>query len=564
MPARLSPRVGRETETEVTGITGGKLLVDQLAEIGVRRVFGVPGESYLEVLDALRDSSLTYVVCRQEGGAAYMAEAQAKLTGRGGVCLVTRGPGATNALVGLHTARQDATPVVLLVGLIPRGFRGREAFQEIDLTGTFGGTAKLVETIDSAERIPEQLVRAFAVAESGRPGPVVLGLPEDMLREQVAAVPLPPVPAPRSAVGPEELAELDGLLVGSTRPLVILGGSPWTDEATRQVQRWAERRQLPVAASWRSHDRIDHDSPSYVGALGLGRSPALADYVAKADLLIALGAPLGDLTTDGYRLVEPAATVVEVLSYPEVTGQTYVPRLRILASPVKFAAAVGERPGLAGPWAAGTERLRAGQLRWRAPAPDGDELDLVAVFDQLRAELPRDALITWGAGNHSRWPQRQIPLHAYPSLLAPRSGSMGYGVPAAVAAALEFPGRRVVSVAGDGCFLMNGQEISTAAAHGAAPVILVVNNGSYGTIRAHQERHHPGRVSGTQFPRADFACYTRAFGGYGEVVKRTEDFLPALRRAFQAGTVAVLDLRVATERLGPGLTVADLRDARGG
>jgi acetolactate synthase-1/2/3 large subunit len=549
----------------VTAVTGGRLLVDQLAKLGVRRVFGVPGESYLEVLDALRDGPVRYVVCRQEGGAAYMAEAHAKLTGRAGVCLVTRGPGATNALVGLHTARQDATPVVLLVGLIPRGFRGREAFQEIDLAATFGGTAKLVETVDDADRIPEQLVRAFAAAEAGRPGPVVLGLPEDMLTDQTEATSLPPVPAPRAAVGSDALAELDRLLAAAERPVVVLGGGPWTQDATERLRAWAERRALPVAAAWRSHDRIDHDSPSYVGALGLGRAPALAEYLTKADLVITVGAPLGDLTTDGYRLLEttgPAApALVEVLDYPEPPGRTFVPTLRILAAPVTFAAEVADRPGAPGPWAADTERLRAAHLHWRSPAPDDDELDLVTVLDQLRAELPRDAIVTWGAGNHTRWPQRQLPLHGYPSLLAPRSGSMGYGVPAAVAAALEFPERRVVCVSGDGCFLMSGQEVSTATAYGAAPVILVVNNGSYGTIRAHQERRHPGRVSGTEFPRADFACYARAFGGYGEVVKRTEEFRPALHRAFDAGTVAVLDLRVPTERLGPGVTVADLREA---
>jgi acetolactate synthase-1/2/3 large subunit len=328
------------------------------------------------------------------------------------------------------------------------------------------------------------------------------------------------------------------------------------------VRSWAERHRLPVAASWRSHDRIDHDTPSYVGALGLGRAPALAEYLGKADLVLMLGAPLNDLTTDGYRLLDRGAgapTLVEVLDYPEFAGRTFVPTLRILATPTGFAEAVADRAGEPGPWAADTEQLRAAHLEWREPAPDGDELDLVRVFELVRAELPRDALITWGAGNHSRWPQRQLPLHGYPALLAPRSGSMGYGAPAAVAAALEFPGRRVLSIAGDGCFLMNGQEISTAVAHGAAPVILVVNNGSYGTIRAHQERHHPGRVSGTDVPRADFAAYARAFGGHGEVVTRTEEFPPALRRAFDAGTVAVLDLRVHSERLGPGVTVADLR-----
>jgi acetolactate synthase-1/2/3 large subunit len=545
--------------------TGGRILVDQLHRHGVRMAFCVPGESYLAALDALHGSPIRLVVCRHEGGAAYMAEAYGKLTGDPGVCFVTRGPGAANALVALHTAHQDATPLVLFVGLVPRGHRDRFAFQEIDLRATFGSHAKLVETIDDAARIPEHVARAFAAARSGRPGPVVLGLPEDMLTDEVAVADADPIPVPEGAVSDAELVRLHDLLTAAERPIVVAGGGRWTARAVRGLQEWAERWALPVAVDFRCQDLIDNDSPSYVGPLGYGRDDRLAARLRDADLVICVGCPPGDVLTDGFELLtpRPGRTLVQVLPYADVPGLTHRPDLAILASPEAFATAVGDLlPGGPPAWLAETERARAEHLAYRTPVPEGDALDLNAVYGELAAALPEDAIITFGAGNHALWAQRFLPYRAYPAQLAPRNGSMGYGVPAAIAAALLFPERRVISVAGDGCFLMNGQELATAIATGAAPVILVHNNGTYGTIRQHQERTYPGRVSGTDLVNPDFAAYARAFGAHGETVERTADFGPALRRALGSGKAAVIDLRMDPGRLAPGTTVAGLRAAR--
>jgi len=539
--------------------TGGRILVDQLQRHAVRHVFCVPGESYLGALDALHDSAIETVVCRQEGGAAYMAEAYGKLTGRPGVCFTTRAPGAANALVGVQTAAEDATPMVLFVGLVPRGHRDRAAFQEFDPRGVFGTVAKLVETVDDAARVPEYVARAFATACSGRPGPVVLGLPEDMLADAAAVADADPLPVAEGAVAVEERDRLARLLADALRPLVVLGGSRWTSGARADVREWAQRWSLPVAVDFRCQDLIDDDAPVYAGPLGYGRDDRLAARLAAADLVIAVGAPLGDVATDGYAALSGQA-VVQVLPYGDVPGQAYAPRMAILAAPSAFGMAVRDlAPDAAVPWHAETEKARAEYLAYAAPVHDDDALDLGAVFGVLRDRLDDDAIVTFGAGNHAIWAQRFLRYGRFPSQLAPRNGSMGYGVPAAVAAALTYGNRRVVSVAGDGCFLMNGQELATAVAYGAAPLILVLSNGQYGTIRQHQERAHPGRVSGTALVNPDFAAYARAFGAYGEVVARTEEFAPALDRALASGGPAVLDLRVSPERLGPGVTVADVR-----
>ncbi|MGW0811858.1 thiamine pyrophosphate-dependent enzyme [Streptomyces viridiviolaceus] len=544
--------------------TGGQVLIDQLVVHGVDTVYGVPGESYLAALDALHDSAVRMVVCRHEGGAAYMAEAHGKLTGRPGVCFTTRGPGATNALVALHTAHQDATPLVLFIGLVPRGHTDRAAFQELDLRGTFGASAKLVETIDDAARIPEHVARAFAVASSGRPGPVVLGLPEDMLTDTARVADAIPLPIPDGAVSPGELTALSDLLSDAERPLVLLGGSRWTPRARSDVRDWAEVWSLPVAVDFRCQDLIDNEAEIYVGHLGYGRDDALADRVRAADLLLCVGTAPGDVASDGYTLLPHDGTgprLVQVLPEAQPPGVLHPAALTVLAAPEAFGAAIRTlRPSAPVRWAVRTKQDRAAHLAFRTPEPDGDSLDLGAVFTALDARLPADAVVTFGAGNHAIWAQRFLRYREGGRQLAPRNGSMGYGIPAAVAAALTHPGRRVVSVAGDGCFLMNGQELATAVAEGAAPLILVLDNSAYGTIRQHQEQTYPGRVSGTALGNPDFAAYARAFGAHGETVTTTAEFGPALERALNCGRAALIQLKVTEGRLAPGVTVASLRE----
>lgn len=522
--------------------SGGRVLVAQLEEHGVTTAFCVPGESYLDVLDALYDSPIRLVVCRQEGGAAYMAEADARMSGGCGICLVTRGPGAANALIAVHTAWQDRTPLVLFVGLVPRAERDRETFQEFDLSGVFGTTAKWVVTIDQAERIPELLARAFLVARSGRPGPVVVGLPEDMLRDQVSAADAEPFDVPTGAIGADPVTEA---LRGSRSPLVVLGGAPWTAAATHGVQAWAQRWELPVALDFRHQDLIDNESPSYVGWFGYGRDDQVARAMTESDVIIAVGSPLGDVSTDGWSLVDPRTKIVSVLPDPEGHAAIHRPHKRMLASPEAFAEVVENLPAPdSRPWAARTQALRD-RLEWfRTPQPTGERLDLGLVIGELGKRLPPDAVVTFGAGNYAVGPQRYLSYRRFGSQLAPRNGSMGYGLPAGIAAAIRYPGRRVVTLAGDGCFLMNGHELATAVAEGVAPVIVVVNNGSYGTIREHQEKRHPGRVSGTSLVNPDFAALARAFGGWGEVVESTDQAPAAFDRAFAAGVPAVVELRL--------------------
>jgi acetolactate synthase-1/2/3 large subunit len=543
--------------------TGGEVVIGQLLRHGVRRVFCVPGESYLPVLDALYDAPIELVVCRQEGGAAFMAEAHGKLTSRPGVAMVTRGPGAANAMPGVHTAFQDATPLVLFVGLVPRSHRHRRAFQEIDLGGMFGSMAKLVETVDDATRLPEQVARAFAVAASGRPGPVVVGLPEDMLSQVVDVPDADPVPISEGGVHDEELARLGGLLSAARRPLVLLGGNRWTAGAVRDVRKWAERWSLPVATDFRCQDRIDNDSPSFIGRLGFGRDERLARTLAEADLLVTVGTTLGDVATDGFRAVDPRdhPPIVQVTPYDDMTGAAYRPAQVILAAPAAFGAALRESAPAGPPvWQELTIRAHRQYLEHRTAEPEGDEVDLGVVYATLAGRLPRDMLVTCGAGNYAIWPQRFLVYRDFPAQLAPRNGAMGYSVPSGVAAALEHPGRTVVTVAGDGCFLMNGQELATAVAAGARLIVIVVNNAMYGTIRMHQERHYPGRVVGTDLGEVDFAAYARALGAHGERVTRTEQFGPALERALDAGRPALIELRVTSRRLAPGRTVSDIRE----
>jgi len=546
--------------------TGGRILVDQLRIHGAELAFGVPGESYLAVLDALHDApGIRYIVCRQEGGAAMMADAYGKLTGRPGICLVTRGPGATNASAGLHIAAQDSTPMILLIGQVGRGEQEREAFQEIDYRRMFGQSAKWVAQIDQAARIPEFLARAFATATSGRPGPVVLALPEDMLRETAAVADAVPYRPAQAHPGPDDMAKLRDLLERAVRPLMILGGGGWGPAAITDIRAFAEANGLPVATSFRRQDRIDNMHPNYVGHVGIGINPKLAQRIREADLLLVVGARLGEMTTGGYTLVDiprPRTPLVHVHPGAEELGRVYQAALPINAGMAAFAAAARalgpvEHRARAG-W---TEGGRRDYLAHIAPTATPGAVQMGEIMATLNDRLPPEAIVTNGAGNYSAWPNRFYRYRAFPSQLAPTSGSMGYGTPAAVAAKLVHPDRPVVAFAGDGCFLMNGQELATAVQYELPIVILVVDNGMYGTIRMHQEREYPGRVSGTGLRNPDFAALARAYGATGEAVETTADFGPALERALAAKGPSLIAIKVDPEAITPQATLAGLREA---
>jgi len=544
--------------------TGGRLLVDQLIVHGAELAFGVPGESYLAVLDALYDSPLRFVSCRHEVGAANMADAYGKLTGRPGICMVTRGPGATHAAGGIHTAYQDSTPLILLIGQVGREMMGREAFQEIDYRHMFGPMAKWVEQIDSADRIPELVSRAFHVATAGRPGPVVLALPEDMLVEESAVADALPFTVSRVHPAADDLERVRALLAGAERPLVLVGGAPWSTEAQTALTAWCSAGALPVATGWRRQDYVDNTSDTYVGHLLVGPDPRLAQRVRDSDLLLVIGDRLSEITTSGYTLLRvptPTQALVHVCADPEELGRVYTPTLAIVASPDAFALALSELPPLEpGPRRARTAEARAEYVDNLSHLPMPGDLDMGEVMATLRGRLPVDAILANGAGNFSVWAHRFYEFEQYPTQLAPTSGAMGYGVPAAVAAKLLFPERTVVAIAGDGDFLMTGQELATAMQYDAEIVILVVNNGMYGTIRMHQERRYPGRVSGTDLVNPDFATFARAFGAHGAVVERTEDFAAALDEALACGRPALVELRVDQEALTPVLSLSEIRE----
>ena len=546
--------------------SGGRILVDQLAVHGADLAFGVPGESYLAVLDALLDSPVRFVVCRHEAGAANMAEAHGKLTGRPGVCMVTRGPGATHAATGVHTAFQDSTPLLLLIGQVERASLGREAFQEVDYGQLFGGLAKWVTQVERAERLPELVARAFRVATSGRPGPVVLALPEDVLVEEADVPDAPPyVPAePGPAAG--EVARALDVLAAAERPLVVVGGRPWSAAAHDGLAEWCEASGLPVAAAWRCQDHVDNTSPAYAGHLGLGPDPRLAARVREADVLLAVGTRLGDIETGGYSLVrapEPTQRLLHVHPDPDELGRVFAPTVGIVSSGPRFVEALLAHGPLApGPWAGTAAAAHADYLdNLRHPETAGEGVDLGETMALLRDRLDEHAVITNGAGNFSVWAHRFYEFRRYGTQLAPASGAMGYGVPAAVAAKIARPERVVVCVAGDGDFLMSAQELATAVQAGAPVVVLVVDNGMYGTIRMHQERHYPGRVSGTGLRNPDFAALAQAYGGHGERVERTQAVAPALDRALASGLPAVLHLLVDPEQITPRQTIAQVRDA---
>jgi acetolactate synthase-1/2/3 large subunit len=538
----------------------GHLLVDCLIAQGVTHAFGVPGESYLAVLDGLhaRADRIRFIANRQEGGAAFMAEAHGKLTGRPGVCLVTRGPGATNASIGVHTAFQDSTPMVLLVGDVASDCRDREAFQEMDFFRFFGPMAKRVERIDSAERIPEYIARAFATAINGRPGPVVLVLPEDMLTQLVQAEPLPRVEAVQAWSDPGALRELRRLLLDSQRPLVLAGGGGWTPQSAQALERFAESWQLPVANTFRFQDTFDNHHPHYAGDVGLGINPALAQRIEQSDLLIAIGPRLGEATTGGYTLIhapQPRQRLVHIHASAEELHRVYQPDLAICAT-LNAAARSLEvlSPPASLPWTEWTRACHADYLANTDAARVGvqwpGDIDMPKVMEVLGQFLPVDAVLTNGAGNFASWLHR---FYAYPGLargfktqLAPTNGAMGYGLPAGVAAAIT-TGRVVFTIAGDGDFLMNGQELATAVQHGAKTIVLLLNNGMYGTIRMHQEREYPQRVSGSGLVNPNFVALAQAYGYAAERVTHTAEWEPALQRALQRDKGTVIEIPLDPE-----------------
>ncbi|PYR82211.1 MAG: thiamine pyrophosphate-binding protein [Acidobacteria bacterium] len=538
---------------------GGRVLVDALRIHGVDRLFCVPGESYLEVLDALYDTpQIQLIVAKHEGAAANMAEADGKLTGRPGVCFVTRGPGATHASIGVHTAYHDSTPMILFIGQVPRGVRGREAFQEVEFRQMFGLLAKWVAEIESADRIPEYVLNAFQIATSGRPGPVVLSLPEDVLAEQSAACDAKPYQAVQAAPAERDLAALRDELQKASKPLLIVGGSSWSTEGCAALARFAEANALPVLASFRRQDLIDNRHPCYAGHLSLGLPPFLQQRVQAADLIIALGSRLGDVTTMTYSLLEPpriAARLVHVHPDAEELGSVYQADLPIVAAPSAAAVRmVAEIPPVASPqwreWTADARREYEKFIAVPEPGPR-EGVDMAVVIRHLATTLPANATIANGAGNFTVWVHRFFTYKMPQTELAPTSGAMGYGLPAAIAAALRFPDRVTVCVAGDGDFLMYPQELATAAQYGARLVVLVVNNGMYGTIRMHQERRFPGRVSGTGLAGPDFVKLAQSFGAYAERVETTDAFAPAFDRALAARGSAVLELRVDPNQITP-------------
>jgi acetolactate synthase-1/2/3 large subunit len=546
--------------------SGGRILVDQLIVHGVDHLFCVPGESYLAALDALHDAAIAVTVCRQEGGAAMMADAYGKLTGRPGICFVTRGPGATNASPGLHIARQDSTPLILFVGQVGRRMRDREAFQELDHRAVFGSIAKWVTEIDDPARIPELVSRAFPVATSGRPGPVVIALPEDMLTEEASVADAPPYAPIETHPSLGQMAELQKLLWAAERPVAILGGSRWSEAAVQRFARFADRFALPVHCSFRRQMLFPADHPCYAGDLGIGPNPKILSAIEESDLILLIGGRLSEMPAQSYGLLEipaPRQTLVHVHPGAEELGRVYRPHLAINASPTAFCAAIEAlQPPASLPWAERTRQAHEDYLAWSDPTrvthPGG--LQMGAVMAYLRERLPAETIVCNGAGNFASWVHRFWPFRAYGTQLAPTSGSMGYGVPAAVAAARLHPDRPVVAFAGDGDFLMNGQEFATAVQYDLPIVVVLLDNGMYGTIRMHQEREYPGRISATMLKNPDFSAYAAAFGGHGERVERTEDFAPAFERAIASGKPAILHCLIDPEAITPTTTLGAIRE----
>ena len=547
--------------------TGGKLIVEALEANGVDRMFCVPGESYLAVLDALHDSPIRTIVCRQEGGAAMMADCHGRLTGKPGICFVTRGPGATNASAGVHIAMQDSIPMILFIGQIAGHAREREAFQEVNYKRFFGDIAKWVVEIDRAERIPELVTRAFAVATSGRPGPVVISLPEDMLVSEVEAPLAQPFTPVETRPGEAELDQLEKLLAGAKRPFVILGGTRWTDDAVERMRQISEAWSLPVGVSFRRQMLFDHLHANYAGDVGIGINPKLASAIKEADLVLLIGGRMGEMPSSDYTILKspyPDQTLVHVHADANDLGRVYRPTLAINASPAAFVEAFAKRQPKAAPaWGAETAKLHDTYLAWSTTPKTGPgPVQMGPIMDYLESVLPQDAIFTNGAGNYATWVHRFHRFRRYATQAAPTSGSMGYGLPAAVAAKALHPDRPVICFAGDGCFMMHGQEFATAVQYDLPIITVVVNNGIYGTIRMHQEREYPGRVEGTDLKNPDFAALARAYGGHGETVVKTDEFASAFERAKASGKPSIIEVRLDPEAITPAKTLTDIREKR--
>jgi acetolactate synthase-1/2/3 large subunit len=550
----------------MTQKTGGQLLVDALERHGAERVFCVPGESYLAVLDALHDASIPVTVCRQEGGAAMMADAHGKLTGKPGICMVTRGPGATNASAGVHVAAQDSTPMILFIGQIERGMREREAFQEVDYRQMFGGIAKWVAEIDHADRVPEFISRAYHVATSGRPGPVVLALPEDTLVELADAAQPPAWQQVETYPGLPQMADLQKRLWAAERPIAILGGSRWSEDAVAAFTRFAERFDLPVACSFRRQMLFDNLHPNYAGDVGIGINPKLLARVKASDLILLVGGRLSEMPSQSYSLLDipaPSQQLVHVHADAEELGRVYRADLSINASPTAFCkAAEGLQPPSELKGAGEAEKAHQDYLEWSGARPEiPGALQMSGVMEWLENNLPEDAVCTNGAGNYATWLHRFHRFRRFATQAAPTSGSMGYGLPAAVAAKLTFPDREVVCFAGDGCLQMTMQEFGTACQDGANIIVLVIDNGMYGTIRMHQERTYPGRPSATKLVNPDFAAMAKCYGAFGETVETTDEFGPAYERARASGKPAILHLKLDPEAITPAASLSQIRAA---
>jgi acetolactate synthase-1/2/3 large subunit len=545
--------------------TGGQILVDQLVAQGVERVYCIPGESYLAALDAMHDAPIALTVCRQEAGAAMMALTEGRLTGRPGICFVTRGPGATNAAHGVHIAEHDSAPLILFIGQVERAMLGRGAFQEMDYRAFFGSVAKWATQIDSAAQIPEVVHRAFHVAMQGRPGPVVIALPEDMLLETAEVADAPKAVAVPIWPGLTQMAELQKMLWAAERPIAVLGGPGWTERASAAFARFAERFDMPVAGSFRRASAFDGEHDNYAGEIGLSANPKLKARIEKADVIMLVGGRMSEAAAQGYTLFgipAPRQQFIHVHADPLEIGRNYHPTLGVVATTPEFCAALeGVQPPARIPWSAESRQARADYLAWSEQAPlNPGRVQVSEIMFALRRRVP-DAVFATGAGNFTIWVNRFLRFRRIEQQLGPTSGSMGYGLPAAIGAARVFPGRTVVCFSGDGDFLMNGQEFATAVQYGLPIVVVLIDNGLYGTIRMHQERVFPGRVIASELRNPDFAAYARAFGGHGETVEETAGFLPAFERALASGQPSIVHVKIDKEAITPSTTLSGIRDA---
>ncbi len=542
---------------------GGHILVDQLKINGVERVFSVPGESFLAALDGLYNSGIENIVCRHEGGAAMMAEADAKITHSPGVVFVTRGPGATNASSGIHVAMQDSTPLIVFVGQVPLEHRDREAFQEIDYERFFSPIAKWVAEIKDLKRLPEYVARAFQVSQAGRPGPVIISLPEDILSGICEVPDRPRVVLGQQFTSDSEIKKIENAIIKAKRPLVIVGGTGWGKEAVKNLGVFVKNFNLPVATTFRRQHLMDNRHDCYIGDLGTGMNPALAKTVKGSDLIIAIGTRLGEIATGAYELIDPKKTEQEIIHIhtdPDEFCHVYQPSLAVLSSTENILDQLVGLSKLVNPeWSSQTSEGRQNYLNWITPKETPGPVKLEKIIKWLSNNLPEDSIVTNGAGNYAAFLHRYFAFKEYPTAIGPTSGSMGYGFPASIAAKLRFPDKTVICLAGDGCFQMTLNEMSTAAQNKLAIIVIVVNNGKYATIRMHQEKNYPGRVSGTELHNPDFAALAKAYGGFGIKVQKTEDFVAAYNEAVASGLLSVIELQIDDEVLSTSQTVSEVR-----